>query len=172
MSPYLQSLISASLQPDAPPHLKRFMAIVPNASTTFSSGQVGLSYDAVINKLCNLGGLVNKGLSLKPPSSAVEVAFLHLVMLPSQCITVAICNAWCPWFPSWVVMHWTSWNRQESSTWFFYMSLAKTWSPGPNPTIGNTGSFILPFSEKSRIREYLALLSIWIYHHFKLLVAL
>lgn len=70
--------------PDALPHLKSFMTVDPIASTTFSIGQIGLSHGATINKIWNLSGLVSRSLFLKSLSNAVEVAFLHLVMLPSS----------------------------------------------------------------------------------------
>lgn len=82
---HISSCDVSSLLSDALPYLKDFVTLVPNASTMFSIGQVGLSYDAVINKFCNLSGLVNAGLFLKSLSSAVEVASsFHVVMLPSS----------------------------------------------------------------------------------------
>lgn len=60
------------------------MTVNPTASTTFSIGQIGLSYGATINKLWNLSGLVSRSLFLKSLSKAVEVAFFHLVMLLSS----------------------------------------------------------------------------------------
>lgn len=60
------------------------MTADPTTSATFPIGQIGLSYGATVNKLWNLSGLVSRSLFLKSLSNAAEVAFLHLVMLPSS----------------------------------------------------------------------------------------
>ena len=127
ISLYSQPVIWASLVPDALAYIKRFMMVVPITSTTFSSGQIGLSCGTFVNELSNLSDLVSKGFfSHHCPEHLRLLSFILWCIHIQHMVSMV---------PSWTAkLHF----MKQAIKWYvssLSMSLAQTES------LGNTGNY-------------------------------